>query len=121
MAFADPQSITIDGVTTSLPRVLTNTGQGLFVSADGNIQLEVVPKNGPSTKSRIMRLRTSKITSDPLVSTTNVRVKDLVSLTIIRPNDGYADAEILKQVKGFIALLTASTDAALIKLIAGEN
>lgn len=120
MAFADPQSITIDGVTTSLPRVLTNNGQGLFISADGNVQLEVVPKTG-TTKSRTIRLRTSKITSDPLVSTTNVRVKDLITLTIIRPLDGYSDAEILKQVKGLIGLLTASTDAALIKLIAGEN
>lgn len=121
MAFADPQSITIDGVTSSLPRILTKTGQGLFTSADGNVQIEVIPKNAGNTKVRTIRLRTKKITSDPLVGTTNIRVSDLVSLTVIRPLDGYSDAEIVKQVVGLLTYLTASTNANLIKLVAGEN
>jgi hypothetical protein len=120
MAFADPQSITIDGTTTSLPRVLTGTSEGRFTSADGSIQIEVLPSTG-KTKVRIARLRSTKITSDPLVSTTNIRVSDLVSFNVVRPLDGYADAEVVKQITGFIAWLTASSNANLIKLVAGEN
>lgn len=120
MAFADPQSITIDTVTTPLPRVMTNTGAGQFTSADGTVQIEVLPSTG-KTKVRIARLRTTKITSDPLVTTTNIRVSDLISFNIVRPLDGYSDAEVVKQVTGFITWLTASTNANLIKLVAGEN
>lgn len=120
MAFTDPQSITIDGVTTSLPRVLTGTNKGEFTSADSAIQIEVQPSNG-KTKVRVARLRVSKVTSDPLVTTTNVRVSDLVSLTVIRPLDGFSDAEIEKQIAGFFAWFTASTNANLKKFIVGEN
>lgn len=121
MAFADTQTITVDSAAVPMPRIFTSTGVGQFTSANGDVQLEVAPKNGKSTKGRTIRLRVSKVTSDPLVATTNVRVQDLISLTIVRPNDGFSDAEILKHVKGLFGLLTASTDAALIKLIAGEN
>ncbi len=120
MAFTDPQTITVDAVAYSLPRVLDKSGMGRFVSADGTYTLELAPTNG-KTKVRVLRLRHSKVASDPLVATTNVRVSDLISLTVIRPLDGYSDAEVVKQIKGLIALLTASTDAALIKFVAGEN
>lgn len=120
MAFTDPQTITIDAVAISLPRVLTKSGTGQFTAADGTTQLEVLPVNG-KTKVRTVRLRNSKVTSDPLVTTTNVRVTDLVSVTIIRPLDGYTDEEILKQVSGLFAWFTAGTNANLKKFIAGEN
>jgi len=121
MAFADPQSITIDGSAHSLPRQYDSTGMGKFVEADGTYQLEILPRQGKSTKTRTLRLRNSKVTSDPLVSSTNVRVNNLVTLTIIRPLDGYSDAEIVKQVAGLCAWLTASTNANLTKFVAGEN
>lgn len=120
MAFTDPQSITIDGSTISLPRQLDKSGIGKFISADGSYTIEVAPKTG-STKVRTLRLRNTKVTADPLVTTTNVRVTDLISLTIVRPLDGYTDAEIEKQLTGLITWLTASTNANLKKFVAGEN
>jgi hypothetical protein len=39
VAFTDPQSITISGVTTPLVRILTGTTVGTFRSADGSIEL----------------------------------------------------------------------------------
>jgi hypothetical protein len=55
------------------------------------------------------------------VGSVNIRVNDYVSLNINRPSDGFTDADLLAQVKGFIGWLTASTDANLKKIIAGEN
>jgi len=122
MAFADPQSITIDGTATSLARVMSGTEVGTFVSSDTKLRLEVVPR--VSNRNRTVRsaaLKNVKITSDPLVATTNVRVNDTIRLMIDRPADGYSDAEVVKQVTGFIAWLTANTNANLIKLVGGEN
>lgn len=120
MALNDPQSITVNAVPVSLPRVFEKTAPGTFVSADGTYTLEVLPSNG-KTKVRTVRLRNSKVTSDPLVTTTNRRVQDLISLTIIRPLDGYSDEEILQQITGFFTWFTTGTNANLKKVIAGEN
>lgn len=120
MAYSDPQTITINSVAQVLNRSFDKSGAGKFTTADGAYTLEVLPSNG-KTKVRTLRLRNSKVTSDPLVSTTNVRVTDLISVTIIQPLDGYTIDEIVKQMSGLITWLTASTNANLIKFVAGEN
>lgn len=120
MAFNDPQSITIGTATTPLPRILTKTGAGQFVGADGAVQLEIIPTTG-KTKVRTVRLRTSKVTSDPLVTTTNVRVSSLISLTIIRPLDGFSDEETLQQITALNTWGSANSNANFKKLVVGEN
>jgi hypothetical protein len=121
VALSDPQSITIDGTAISLPRVYTGTKQGSFVSADGKTRLIVDPTSTKTRNRKAIRLYQDKVTADPLVSTTNVRVGDMISLIIDRPLEGYSDAEIEKQVVGLLNALTASTNALLKKIIAGEN
>lgn len=116
---ADPQSITIDGVTKTLPRILTGTQEGRFADANTSISVESTSKNG--RVRTVARLHAVKVTSDPLVSTTNILVDDSIALTFNRPTSGFSDADVLAQVKGFIAWLSASTDANLKKIIAGEN
>lgn len=120
MAFSDPQTVTIDAVAQVMARSFDKTGAGNFATADGGYRLEILPSNG-KTKVRTLRLRNSKITSDPLVTTTNVRVTDLISLTIIQPLDGYTVDEVVKQVSGLLTWLTASTNANLTKFVNGEN
>lgn len=117
---ADPQSITIDGTAISCARNLTGTDLGRFNAANGQTTLEVQTSRSGRVRS-VARLRQTKVTADPLVATTNVVVSDTIALTINRPLEGYSDADVEKQVVGFIAWLTASTNANLKKLIAGEN
>lgn len=116
---ADPQSITIDTVTHSLPRILTGTREGLFRNASVGISVETNAKNG--RVRTVARFDETKVTTDPLVSTTNVIVNDSIALTINRPVSGFTDDMVLKQVTGFITWLTAGTNANLKKIIAGEN
>lgn len=117
---ADPQVIKVMTVDQTLPRTLTGTDEGRFVNADNELDVQTtVQKNG--RRRTIARFINKKITSDPLVSTTNVLVSDQITLTINRPVSGYSDADILDHVKGFIGWLTASTDTNLKKVIAGEN
>lgn len=116
---ADPQSITIDGTALTLPRVLTGTREGLFENATSSLSTESTAKNGRLRS--VTRLVQTKVTTDPLVSATNIVVHDSISLTINRPIQGYSDEDVLKQVSGFIAWLTAGTNTNLKKIIAGEN
>lgn len=122
MAFADPQSITIGGSAKTLARAYTGTGQGTFLESGGDNKLYIEPRVSKAGRSvRTATLSNSKVTADPLVSTTNIRVNATVRLVIDRPAQGYSDADILDLVKGLIAWGTATTDASLKKLIAGEN
>lgn len=116
---ADPQSITIDGDAITLPRVLTGTREGKFETFNAGISVETTAKN--SRIRTVARFDQTKVTADPLVSTTNVVVNDSIALTINRPASGFSDDEVLKQVVGFIAWLTAGTNANLKKVIGGEN
>lgn len=120
MAFSDPQTITIDSVAITLPRINTGTAEGHFISADGNTRLELAPKNG-NRRTSVCRLYQNKLIADPLIGTVNVRVGDMWSLTLNRPKDGYSDTEALNQLTALIAWLTASTNANAKKFIAGEN
>lgn len=122
MAFPNSQTITVGSETIALERVFTGSTTGKFQSGNGETYIEVTPavsKDG--RQHRVARLHQRKTTSDPLVGSVNIRVNDFMSFNINRPQDGYSDADVLAQAKAFITWLTASTDANLKKLIAGEN
>lgn len=122
MAFADPQTITVDGTAFACARSFTGTEMGKFVSADTSYKLEVTPRVLRTGRTqRSAAAINTKVTADPLITTTNIRVSDTIRLVIDRPAQGYSDAEVVKQVTGFIAWLTASSNANLVKLVAGEN
>jgi hypothetical protein len=120
MAFTDPQSVTVNAVARSLPRILTGTNVGNFVTADGITTLTVDPS---STKAR----RISKASIRENVNVTDA-VTGLISVqnhsfTIInnRPKTGISDTVAEQLAAGLITWLTASSNANLKKLLAGEN
>lgn len=122
MAFADPQSVTI-GTTpgaVSLPRVNTGSDIGKFSNYDSKVALEVSTAYGRRSR-HVARLTFSKVVTDPLVATTNVLASGTVTLTIDVPPSGFSATEQKDLAKALINHLTATSDAALIKLIAGEN
>lgn len=120
MSFADPQSIKISGVTTSLPRVSVGNYSSKYASADGTIELEPATQNGKRVRQTI-RLNHSKITADPFVPTTNTKVSSSVYLVVDSPVVGYTDAELKALVDAFIENITASTSVNITKLLGGEN
>lgn len=117
---ADPQSLTIGSATLTLPRKLTGTDLGQFRDTDNVVEVQTTAQKNGRIRT-VARLQQQKVTTDPLVATTNVMVSDTIALTINRPRNGYTDADVLAQVKGLIGWLTASSDAVLKKIIAGEN
>lgn len=122
MAFSDPQSVTI-GTTpgaVSLPRVNTGSPVGTFSNYDSKTALKVQTNYGKRTR-REARLDFSKVTTDPYVATTNVLVAGTVRLNIDVPPSGFSAAEQKDLAVALLTWLTASSNANLIKVIAGEN
>jgi len=121
MAYTDPQAITVDGTAHSLPRVLTGTTVGKFVSADAVRELTIDPRGSAKRRRNVGRFYTKRNVLDPLGSGLSTQVQSMVSITIDRPSSGVTDAEVEKDLLGLIAWLTANTNANLKKLVAGEN
>ncbi len=122
MAYSDPQSVTIGTVpgAVSLPRISTGSDVGRFSNYDQKTDLKVTTTYGRRNR-HTARVDFSKVVTDPLVSTTNVVASASAIFSIDVPPTGFTAAEQKDLAKALLNWLTASTDAALIKLIAGEN
>jgi hypothetical protein len=120
MAFADPQSITINAVATSLPRTSSGVNTGTFTSNDGNLQQVVSHAYGKRTR-RPIRVNSSKIAADPLLTNTNSKFSGSVYLVADFPVAGFTVTEQKQIIDGFIAALSASSGAKITQLLGGEN
>jgi hypothetical protein len=120
MSYADPQTITIDGVTSSLPRVSVGDNKSAYQSADGNVTLSASSTYG-KRKRRVLRVDHKKIIADPLTSSLNQEVGMSVYLVFDIENFGYSNAEAKLVFDGFNTQLHASSDALITKLLGGES
>jgi hypothetical protein len=120
MAFADPQTVTIGGTATTLPRTSSDVNAGAFTKDDGNVKLRVSHQYGKRTR-RLIRLDSTKVAADPFLSGTNVKYSMSVSLVVDVPPVGYTIAEQKALIDALTAYLTASTGARATQLLGGEN
>jgi len=120
MSLADPNTITISGTTTPLPRTSVEEDTSKYTSADGLIVLTASHDYGKRIR-RMIRLDTSKLTADPFKPSENVKVGMSVYTVIDLPPAGFTNAEALAVWVGFIANLTATSNAAVTKLLGGES
>jgi hypothetical protein len=120
MAFADPQSVTINAVAQSLPRTSSGANAGIFTKDDGTVALSVLHNYGSRTR-RSIRLTHKKIITDPLASDRNVPVSMAINIAVDVPVTGYTVAEQKQVVDALVAYLTASSGAKVTQLLGGEN
>jgi hypothetical protein len=122
MAFTDPQSITISGTAISLPRIFAEGSESAYQSNDGLVKLSLnhtLVKQG--RLRHLMRVDHSKITADPFKPAENVRVSTAMYIVFDVPPAGYSATEVLAVYTGWKTLFTASSDAAITKLLGGES
>jgi hypothetical protein len=120
MAFADPQSVTINAVPYSLARVgSTKPNQGVFATGDGLISMSVADQIGKRAR-RTIRIDHRKVAADPFVSGVNQSYSTSVYLVVDAPLVGYTIAEQKQIVDALVAYLTASTGARVTQLLGGE-
>jgi len=72
MAYADPQTVTINAIAIPLARTSFGTNNGGFTSADTLTKLSVANTYGGRTR-RVVRIDSSKIAADPLLAGVNVK------------------------------------------------
>lgn len=122
MALADPISVTIDTEAIPLSRIATGDTSGKFQNSDKTVTLLVRPRTtAAGRRANVIQLRQKKVTTDPLVSTTNVEVEASVAVTVNLPSTGYTSSDVAKLYKALGGLLTASSDAVLTKIVNGES
>lgn len=123
MAFADPQSVTINAVAQSLPRTGIDTVKGTFRKDDGTYELVIGQNSGRRTRQSI-RLNSRKTVPDALNPALNQAVSMSVTLVVDTPGaafgGGYSLTEQKQIVDGLVAYLSASSGARVTQLLGGE-
>ncbi len=120
MAFADPQSVTINAVAQSLPRISSGQNSGVFQKDDTTVKLSVSHAYGKRTR-RQLRLDFSKIAADVFTPSVNLRQSMSVYVVVDVPTTGFTVAEQKQIVDALTGYLTASSGARTTQLLGGEN
>lgn len=120
MAFADPQSVTINAVAQSMPRVSSGDNKGGFRKEDGLVGLSFSHSFGKKTR-RLVQLNHAKIAADPFITGVNLRYEARVYLVTEFPETGYTNAEQKQIVDALTGYLTASSGANVTKILGGES
>lgn len=120
MAFADPQSVTIGASAKTLARTGSGLDTGAFSEDTGETKLLVSHSYNKRTR-RTLRIDHQKLAADVMDSSLNVPYSMSCYIVVDVPTTGYTVAEQKQNVDGFIAWLSASSGAAITKLLGGEN
>jgi hypothetical protein len=119
VAFADPQSVTINSVAQTLPRISSGVNTGAFQKDDTTVKLSVNHQYGSRTRRQI-RLDHKKVAPD--VFTADNTTYSMSAYRVVDvPTTGYTIAEQKQIVDALTAYLTASTGAKVTQLLGGEN
>jgi hypothetical protein len=120
MAFADPQSITINAVAQSLPRVSTGNNESTYQKDDATVKLSFRHSYGKRDRS-VARVDFKKVAADPFLSGVNKEYSMAVYLIIDTPPVGFTNTEQKYVVDALTAYLTASSGANVTKILGGES
>jgi hypothetical protein len=123
MSFTDPLSITIGGTTTPLPRTDVQGDKSVYSSGDGLIKITAdhsLVKGGDRIR-RVLRIDTSKLAPNQFEPTKNVKKTAAVYVVFDTESVGFTNAEYLAVFTGLNTLMTASSNALIVKLLGGES
>jgi len=123
MAYADPQTVTVNAVAQTLNRVGFSPTSGAFRKDDGAFELTIT-QNSAKRNRQAVRLVSRKTAPDALNPSLNQAVSMSVTLVVDTPGSnsggGYSLAEKKQIVDALTAYLTASSGARVTQLLAGE-
>jgi hypothetical protein len=102
--FADPQSVTISGTATSLPRISAGEMNGKFRAGDGATVMTIEHSSNRRERS-VVRLDSNIVGADPLDTTKQRNYKLGAYLVLDAPLNGVGFSAAQKQ-----ALITALAD-----------
>jgi hypothetical protein len=114
---ADPQSVTINAVATSLAKTNSGTTQNVYTSADGKTTMTTKQNSSAKRFRREVRLSQEKIAADP-ISAVNAVAGVSCYLVVDEPRNGvFTDAEIKYLIEALKTWLTSGNQD---KVLGGE-
>lgn len=119
MALADPQSVTTDSAK-SLARVITGDTSAVYATSDGTLELFVSHQQPKGSRRTLVKVTLKKVSTDPLTDVKS-EIQAQAYLTIVRPNVGFSEAELIQLVTGLFGWNTASTNSNLKKVLGLES
>lgn len=119
MAFADPQSITVNAVAQSMPRTGSGDLSGSFQTADGAFKLDISHQHGKRNR-HVLRVTQTKTVADTLVPATNIIASMSTYVVVDAPTFGFTNAELKNVVDALSAYLAASSGAKVTQLLGNE-
>lgn len=120
MAFADPQSITVNAVAQSLPRLGSGPSSGSFGTSDGTYALAISHTYAKRNRSAY-RFTWTKTAADALIPSQNVVLNASVTLVVDRPKNGFSVTELGYLIAAVAAEMTESSGARAAQLLGGES
>jgi len=104
--FADPQSITVNSVAQSLPRVLIDGSRAVYKKSDESFTLSISHQVTKDKRIRsTARFEQRGIVTNPLDSSNDYDTQS-ISVQLDRPNYGFSMAQVEQLVAAFTAWLT---------------
>lgn len=117
---ADPQSVTISGTATSLPRVDERPETFVYSNVTAGVDLFVTQKVAKDGRRRAtLSLQKTVVLTDPLTGL-KTRAPYSISVGVSYPQ-GVVDTDVAALYTGLAAALSASSNALLLKAIGGEK
>lgn len=120
MALTEPLAVTLDQAY-SLSRVSDDAGKSEYWNADRSVRMIVESALLKSGRTRhVVRIQRDKIAADPLTAI-NRRLTATMTTTFDVPGEGFTEAEKIQLFTGTNALLSATTNAVLKKVLGFEH
>jgi len=117
--FTDPQSVTIGGSATSLPRVSSGNGTGVFQTPGGEVTFAISNSYGKRNR-RAIKVTSKLLVADPITPSNNIPVSWGVTLVYDSPVQGVTVAQRKDLVIALADWLKASSAANTDKFLGGE-
>lgn len=115
--FADPQSVTVNAVPVSLPKIASTGQKSTYRSATGEWEL-VISHDEKNRHRKVMALTQKIVAEDPFLTGTNRSFTQTWTLVGNVPAVGFTATQMDYAAQ---ALVDFAADATLDKLIAGES
>jgi hypothetical protein len=111
--FSDPQSVTVNSVAKSMPRIKIGTTDATYRTADEEFQFRISHQTTKARTRRMVRLDQTKIAADPLTAVNTSQTAGIY-LVVDEPKYGFSDSDLDYLVDALVAWLTAGNIAKLL-------
>ncbi len=115
--FADPQSVTVNAVAESMPRISTGDRTSTYRTSDGEFKLQISHSEG-SRNRRTVRVTQEVVAADPFLTDVNRTYVQHAYIVLDTPKVGFTAAQQDNLAQGLVDYLS---DANIDKIIAGES